>query len=1051
MDNVTVDEKGALSLAAGDVKLNNNPLGATPLWCYSKTLNNTKYRLVGLFGGSVVEDTGPGGYGVGIISGGSNNFAAGSGFGQIFIASGSKKVKNDGTTVLPWGLTQPGTPTPTSRDGSYASWYGSLTTNFTLFTALEGTITASGDSYVTGAPDATTLRFVLQYKPVAHLDLTSFLDGGSSTDIDTFCLAVKIADSANIDTIRVEAMLQTPPAGAGGTTADVIDYYYYEWSSSTFVRDGATWWATLSAQRADFQRAGVTAGLDWSTVYGIRVIFNTFAATGNYSIGVPFEFKGGTKSGLIAGNDIDAVPYTYYQVNVFNNGGIYVGKSPASPPSKQVTVISGWVDLAPNLTGIDAQVNQIWYFRAGGALDQPYFCCISYPDGAGGWLHAADTLSDTQLQLNGITLNLYLASLTSITDDIIGIEGPVAGRMALLTKRNLYLTDYLNPDAYDARIVLTLSGSTFEQCLFVVKTANVLVIGTTQDIYMVSGTYQQQSDGTFDVTISPLGIKQPPISRAVTYLNTALVYVASDGLRRLVGTYTESISAELDQLWRGQTCYGVLGFNIKGGNNTPCALTFYKNKLAFAVQHIDLSYSTFVYNINKQAWYRKTSAVTSFAQEDDGQVLAIVGQNVVQFEGGGSPGPIYVQSPLLDNSESFTRKDLFTLKQFVNTDNVTVSLYSDTNINGISFTNVTGNGGEVVNDLHGCPIDRNKRFGIIIQGTPANFRMSDWSIDYSARPEPHIYLRVPPTDFGSAGRKLLTVLPITIDTLGQTVTITPILDGISWPAQTFTTYDKTVVSYQFNQEVYAYNVGLLIYGDGIHQFEYYGMLVAKNLVPQPDPITYQFIQGDNLGVPTKKRVRTLPLIINTNGNDVVFSPIVDGVAVGPTSTFNTPNKKTVYHMFQSDTFGIDYGGTLSGAKPFDFHGFLQNLNVEELPIPRLFDQLGPLQMDVMGKVLEMRLRLVTEGYSLNYNVFADDVLAVSGSFPTLRLVDQVYIVKLPKTVVGSVVRVEIISPVSTFPFYRWYGQLRIQLSGMSTSAKWITAAGSMSKMYEGFK
>src|SRR5205823_3649757 len=96
-------------------------------------------------------------------------------------------------------------------------------------------------------------------------------------------------------------------------------------------------------------------------------------------------------------------------------------------------------------------------------------------------------------------------------------------------------------------------------------------------------------------------------------------------------------------------------------------------------------------------------------------------------------------------------------------------------------------------------------------------------------------------------------------------------------------------------------------------FEFYGVIVPQDIEVLPPRLEYLRIPNNNLGVPARKRVRTLPMVIDTYGKDVTFTPIVDGLLQPNTTIFNTSGKITVYHYFSTDVFGTDFVGILQDA------------------------------------------------------------------------------------------------------------------------------------------
>ena len=182
----------------------------------------------------------------------------------------------------------------------------------------------------------------------------------------------------------------------------------------------------------------------------------------------------------------------------------------------------------------------------------------------------------------------------------------------------------------------------------------------------------------------------------------------------------------------------------------------------------------------------------------------------------------------------------------------------------------------------------------------------------------------------------------------------------------------------------------------------------------------------------KKRIRTIPLVIDTKGNNVVFTPSVDGVAY-PATTFNTSEKRTVLYYFVTDAFGIDVGGTLSGTG-FEFYGMLTPEVVEVLPVAKRFDQLGPIEFKKLGKLFSFRLRLIPTGTAITYNVYMQDVVVTSGTIVVTPNVQAVYEVKFPKFIMGQICRIEL---QSSAEFHRLSGEYQVAISGAQTDMKWV--------------
>jgi hypothetical protein len=154
MDNIHMDEEGALSLVRGSRQLGGDfPDYVSDL--YSKTINGVEYLYIGLANGRQVLRTTVDlltSQAV-IIDNGGTRPVFGSSLGQVYCASGTQRWKDRGPSedILPLGLTTP-TAKPTVSAASQS--IKSLTTTWTL---VEGASISGAQLFV----DETTLRGIM--------------------------------------------------------------------------------------------------------------------------------------------------------------------------------------------------------------------------------------------------------------------------------------------------------------------------------------------------------------------------------------------------------------------------------------------------------------------------------------------------------------------------------------------------------------------------------------------------------------------------------------------------------------------------------------------------------------------------------------------------------------------------------------------------------------------------------------------------------------------------------------------------------------------------
>lgn len=310
-------------------------------------------------------------------------------------------------------------------------------------------------------------------------------------------------------------------------------------------------------------------------------------------------------------------------------------------------------------------------------------------------------------------------------------------------------------------------------------------------------------------------------------------------------------------------------------------------------------------------------------------------------------------------------------------------------------------------------------------------------------PTPTEYYLIPPNNYGTPARKRFTSYKFQIDTRGEPVTFTPIVDGLEYATLIFTTNNgEETIEYFFNQvlDVKGIDIGGTLTGG---PFEFYGPVVPEKVETLPSRLESFYPPHDNFGVAARKRIRTIPLIIYTYGQPVIYTPNVDGVNYPPAS-FTTTYKQTVYYFFVSDMFGIDVGGNLRGAFPFEFYGFGTPEDVEVLPVPKIYDQFQPLRFDKIGKIFSIRIRIISTGdVTIPFSIFGDisstlpanTTALFSSSFQVVPFQDNVIETDLPKNINGTILRITLGPTVS--PFHRYDLFVKIATSGMESDSKWI--------------
>ena len=655
------------------------------------------------------------------------------------------------------------------------------------------------------------------------IDMTTFLTvGGNITDNDIYqWLGPGVFTAGNVgcvDSITIDILL-TAPSGSG---APVSDFYSQTWINPNPKND-----ASISFQpifrRQNFVRVG-TGTQTWSTVYGFRIscVFNSPCDLGFFPSA---PFLGGDHSSLQG-------TYQYMQVFV-NNTGSYIGRSIMSP-----VIQTGNLDMyyytitSQDPSGIDPQVNEIWTYRRGGQLGQWYRINVLTSAFTTPW---NDTLSDQDALDLDITFNTNLISTQSI-NKIYSIVGPIEGRWFFFTADICYPSDINDPDLVDVSLAIRVANTNSEVFLWAVKVSDgAILVGTSHDIYLLTGTFTTLPDGTIDVYYRSLGCKHPPICYDASYDSGLVYYLAADGWRTFsaFGQGNNLCIPNTDVLYKkGGTAYGYTGpaAVIPGSTRFPCLLF---NQTLYCC--ITGQGRIEVYDLVRQYWrvitYGKGDA-TAIASTCTGIVTACFSSDNVQRDidlkttsliDGSTKQAISALSLVFDDELPSNRKDLFDVKLRLLTgggETLNIGIIDEfDNVTGVTATSSSVDTSELLKD---DPVV-SKNYQIQLTGSFSVFELSDIRLDYSPRPIPLTRYYVRPTNFGTPDQKLMAAWPIEIDTLGNTVTFTPKLDGSAVTSLNITTTAnrKQTINYLMDSLVYATDFEALFTGG---PFELYGLL-----------------------------------------------------------------------------------------------------------------------------------------------------------------------------------------------------------------------------------
>jgi hypothetical protein len=488
----------------------------------------------------------------------------------------------------------------------------------------------------------------------------------------------------------------------------------------------------------------------------------------------------------------------------------------------------------------DSSANEVWIFRRGGNLQQWYRVLRIL--GTGG-VPVNDYLSDIDAIDLDIIYNINLISVQAIPEKICDIVGPIEGRWYYFTTNFMYPSDINCPDLVDSSIAVRTTGTNSEVFLWARKISDAAVLcGTSIDIYLLTGTFQTLPDFTVDIYYRSTGCKYPPITADCTAFEGAAYYLAADGWRIATpsaysqtyggGVNSTLVSPNIDRLYQGVACYGYNppNLNIQPGTaRFPVLIA--KNKLWCCITN---QHRIEVFDFTRKYWRvvnygAARGDVTAITNTQDGNVLAFFGGDnhlrIIDNEklplmiDGTDNQTINMLSPVFDGPPEApmprNRKDLYTFKARFASQSSYLSVYA-VDAKGVqTYLGAIAGPGDVPTeqylDISG-KIPISKTFQIYATGNFSAFNLTDWSVEFDARPSPLTFLRLYNTNFGSASKKRVRVWPQVIDTLGNNATFTPYVDNSPAASTVLNSIDKTTLLTFFKSDVFGIDYGATISG-----------------------------------------------------------------------------------------------------------------------------------------------------------------------------------------------------------------------------------------------
>jgi hypothetical protein len=833
MDNLTLDQTGVLALRLGSLVLNS--FGATIDSLYTEVLSGVRYRFTAAgnlvyvngqplpythaaapSGGDTPNIGAPGDDTLPPLFEGEGDVAFGGHLGQVLMARGSTRVKFDGETVRNWGVpmtgtaptaTETGTPDGHTLETGATGESPALVVNEDngggLTHANDHAGNANGAAVI--STSAASGRAVVTKTFSTPQDLTTYDGGTAANDNDLFGIYFSTTTPENLISVQVQvdvndgtfqtdyyaavfpaSLLTGDPPPDGGTSPEpplpaslrlqgpdrarvqaALQPRHGGQPAGSVVK--ARGFTLLSMLRGSMQRTGATSGADWSTVKAVRVIITATSVLA------------GTFDTIRLTSSVVLGQYTWLYVLAYNSGD-YVGLSAPSAASAPLSIQSSSVNVTiPADPNRDPQATDVWVYRFGGVMDG-YYRTAAMPIAGTDALVVPDTMTD----IDAMALNLPLQ-----TDNlrpplnIIDIEGPYYDRTFALTSDGfLWPSRQLNPDSFSAGQALRVAAP--EETAYWVKRAfGGLYIGTSKDIYRLSGTGAEFPDGSIDFTKQPLNVDHPPVNDAVAQEGNLLVYVAADGWRAFVGEATQTLTGNTSLLYRGYTRHGVSPVNLETGRFRA---TITKGQLVATTPEGDSTASSPV--VYRQvpsvgSWYRHTYPydLTFVYREPDGTLLAgdSVGR-VWQLDVGtadaGATIPVVLRTGADDFGAAFGQKEMSDVHLIVDTAGVRalVRCFLDgSDTPGPTLYATTTGFNLAIVDAH--LLGRVRQLQLEIAGSFPSFRFGGYGFTLLARPTGVCSWDSGPIDVGPLEMTWLRHLFLSLNASAPDLAITVYMDG----------------------------------------------------------------------------------------------------------------------------------------------------------------------------------------------------------------------------------------------------------------------------------
>lgn len=802
-------------------------------------------------------------------------------------------------------------------------------------------------------------------------------------------------------------------------------------------------------------RAGFGKAFDNTLIFSgrHRVQDNGITTT---DIALPTPILAPLSAEVAIGNLHDMDGIYQWKIVYVNRSESNIRRSRNSPASIELTVSPfGSIKISfLNPLTLGYAFNEVWVYRRGGQLDAFYKVFeINDFSTYGSTIEFFDAANDVDALSFGERLNEYIYSVNTVDtpEAIIEVVGPINGRHIYFTASSALITERNSPSGYDIRNVINITASVGEVFHFARQiNDNTVIIGTSHNLYSLSGTFNDLPDGFIDIYFTALGIEEKPLSRGCCVYGGAVIYLSQAGWQ--LYNYANN-SAELlvapntDRLYNYEDCHGYSHALIVPGGGFIYSCAVANGRLYVNVWTSDGSRLE-CYDFSRRYWRPLSYKSDLLFAEDDGTLIGFNSSDSKLREldiktstliDGASQQAIALKTVFYDGQTPRHRKDTqaFKFKVFTGGSDLTVRLY--TNDNEVSHIKEAVVASTTLMEFS---IDVSnviaKSYQVKMSGSLADFKLADISFTYDLRPEALNFLRIPPTNFGSPARKYLPTFPFVLDTLGNEVHLEVKGDlGGTLGTYSFAGPQKQTWNMQLLNSSTAVDFEF-IFSCPFGEFEFYELLTSKFIEVFPEELRFYRSPSTNFGSLEEKVIVVWPIEIYTFGTNVTFKAYANNTQIVSTQ-FNTTYRKSMFFVADAPVLsGNDFFIELI-ATPTTGRFELANIGAPKIvrtyPLKTTYDLITAAELVRFGKLRKFEVRLVAD-YELPIEVtitFSNGP-AYSKSITPLANVEEVYTIDVPKTIAGRILKVEFSGGANYFR--RISTRILSAVSDNETELKW---------------